>query len=158
MTSWLLSYFPKEGQHFVDVFAGCGNVFFAAKQSLHFKQWHINDQHNFAFLKSLIQVDPNTLPDRVNKDDFEQWAHAKTHAARVIEPRVTFLSKGYDYGHSGDSGTHIGYRGEKYKSMVQSAKELLSKVTVTGQHWEELPYKTFTFGGEKPLHSLNADP
>ena len=145
MTSWLLSYFPKEGRTFVEPFAGTGNVFFAAKQALHFKKWHINDQHNFVFLKSLLQIDPETLPNRVSKDDFEQWKQDKTDAATVISPRITFLSKGYNYGYSGDRGTHIGYRGEKYKPMVQSAKELLNtrNVKVTGQHWEELPFKTY---------------
>ena len=146
MVNWLFNYFPKEGNIYVEPFAGTGNVFFAARQTLHFKKWHINDQHNFNFLKSLINVDPESLPDRVSPEDFENWKTDKTDVATVISPRITFLSKGYNYGYSGDRGTHIGYRGEKYKPMVKSAQDLLNspKVEVTGLHWEALPFKTYT--------------
>ena len=146
MTNWLFNYFPKEGKTYIEPFAGNGNVFFAAKQVLHFKKWHINDQYSHDFLKAVIEVDPETLPDRVSKEEFKVWkAKDKTNAAIAIRPRVTFLSKGYDYGHSGDSGSHVGYRGEKYKPMVQSAKELLTapNVVVTGMHWENLPFNTY---------------
>jgi DNA adenine methylase len=145
MTSWLFNYFPKEGRQYIEPFAGVGNVFFAAKKTLHFKKWHINDQYNYAFLKSLIEIDPETLPDRVSKEDFEKWKSDKSHAANVIGPRITFLSKGYEYGYSGDSNNHIGYRGERYKPMIKTAKELITlpNVTVTGLHWEKLPYTTY---------------
>ena len=145
MTGWLFNYFPKEGKTYVEPFAGTGNVFFAAKQALHFKDWHINDQFNHAFLKSLIKVNPEDLPDHVSEEDFKVWKQDNSHVARVISPRVTFLGKGYQYGQSKDNGTHVGYRGEKYKSTVKSAQEFLTAphVKVTGLHWEKLPYNTY---------------
>ena len=145
MTKWLFQYFPKEGRIYVEPFAGRGNVFFAAKQALHFKKWHINDQFTHKFLQAVIKVNPEELPDFVTKDDFEKWKNDKSDVARVISPRVTFLSKGYEFGYSGDNGTHVGYRGEKYRPTVANAQNLLKhpSVVITGNSWEQMPYSTY---------------
>lgn len=43
LASWLIGHFPKAGGRYVELFAGRGNVFFKARQSLDFKEWTLND-------------------------------------------------------------------------------------------------------------------
>lgn len=146
MTKWLFQYFPKSGNRYVEPFCGLCNVFFAAKQELQFNEWQLNDLFSYEFLKSLVEVNPDDLPDYVSKDDFEKWKNEKSSIAKVIEPRITFLSKGYEGGYSGDSGTHIGYRGKRYRPLVKYAQQLLScsNVYLFNKHWIELLCQEFT--------------
>jgi len=136
LRNWLIQHFPPSGNIYLEPFAGLGNVFFAAKNSLDFKKWWLNDTN--PFLRSLLKVDLESLPPQVSKDDFDSWKSKNDDVARVIEPRITFGGKGYKYGYSGSSGTHKGYNGKLYRGVCNSAKELLAGVSITNLSWEKL--------------------
>jgi DNA adenine methylase len=143
LTKWLMSYFPKNGNRYIEPFCGNANVFFVAKQELFFKKWHINDKYSYDFLQALLKVMPQDLPDIVNKESFEKWKQDGTPVSTVIGPRITFLSKGYKHGFSGDRGSHTGYRGEKYRNIVQKAKELLNNTQITNLDYKLLAYNAY---------------
>lgn len=137
LRNWLVSHFPPSGDLYLEPFAGRGNVFFKAYESLKFNKWHLNDL-DASFLKSLTKVDLSQLPQQVNRDDFAVWKNKNDDIAKVIEPRVTFAGKGYKAGYSGTSGNHKGYNRDLYCKTCQSAKDLLSNVKVTQLSWENL--------------------
>lgn len=145
MTKWLFQYFPKNGRIYVEPFAGAGNVFFAAKQELHFREWHLNDLQTGSFLKSIIEVNPKDLPYQVPKEDFPKWKDDNSHVSNVIQGAVTHKAKGYPAGWAGDCGTHVGYRGDRFGRRIEDAKTLLDQpnVEITSMSWEKMPYRTY---------------
>ena len=146
MTSWLFNYFPTEGNKYLEPFAGYGNVFYAAKNKLHFKEWHLNDLYHADFLKALINADTSLLPDTVPKEDFDKWKTAaiidKHPHAVILRSRCTYLSGGWDKGHSGDSGTHVGYKKQNFEPLIHTARALLTAphVSITSLDWAALPW------------------
>lgn len=140
LRKWLVDHFPDSGQFYIEPFAGKGNVFFHAVQHLSFQWWELNDL-DAKFLYCLRTADLGRLPESVSKDEFSVW---KTRAAdgdpiaQLIEPRITFAGKGYAFGHSGHSGSHVGYTGENYSKVCQEARRLLERVTYIKQRdWSE---------------------
>lgn len=137
LRGWLLQYFPASGNLYMEPFAGRGNVFFEARKRLKFKKWWLNDLDS-SFLVALSKADLDSLPQDVNKRDFDAWKHKNDDIAKILEPRITFGGKGYKAGYSGTSGTHKGYCKDLYGKTCQSAKELLIDVKVTQLSWEQL--------------------
>jgi site-specific DNA-adenine methylase len=138
---WLVEHFPDSGTVYKEPFAGKGNVFFHAFQHLKFQHWNLCDTSTL-FLEQLREVDLDLLPESVGKDDFNLWrvrAEAGDPIAIVIEPRITFAGKGYKYGYSGTSGTHVGYSGENYKKVCRTAQQMLLQpsVRIRCQDWTE---------------------
>jgi DNA adenine methylase len=142
LRKWLMNYFPKQGNKYLEPFAGVGNVFFQAKTLLHFKEWHLNDLNNF--LSSLITANLEELPDKVTRNDFHQWKTSPSPIAKIIEPRITFAGKGYGSGFNAGHKTHTPYDGKRYKATCEQARALLTNVTITHKNWYELEYNTLT--------------
>lgn len=136
LRKWLVQRFPDKGSVYLEPFAGKGNVFFEARQRLNFKQWVLADS-DVRFLRSLMWADFSELPDTVSREDFSYWKNRTCHVSTLIEPRVTFAGKGYKYGYSGSSGTHVGYNGAIYREVCSQARQLLSDAQVIEQYWED---------------------
>jgi site-specific DNA-adenine methylase len=138
LRSWLISHFPVAMETYVEPFAGKGNVFFSACSTVNALRFVLNDIDT-NFLVSLLAADLNLLPESVSKEEFSLWKTRTDHVARLIEPRITFAGKGYKYGYSGSSGTHVGYSGESYRLMCQKARYLLNQnhVEITTGSWEQ---------------------
>jgi len=139
LRKWLISHFPKIGNNYLEPFCGLGNVFFESKKSLNFKKWNLTDI-NPSFLVSLIKVNLENLPEKVNKNDFEFWKNSKCDVSKVIEPKITFAGKGYSAGFDGGHPSHPPYSGKLHKKTCEIAKQLLSDVAVFRSSWEEINY------------------
>lgn len=129
LRKWLVEHFPESGQFYIEPFAGKGNVFFHAVQHLNFQWWELNDL-DCRFLWALLSADLDLLPESVSKEEFVNWKQRAAESdpvALLIEPRITYAGKGYKYGYSGHSGTHVGYCGHNYRVMCESARRLLAK-------------------------------
>ena len=137
LRKWLCSLFPKEGNLYLEPFAGLGNVFYSARTELNFQFWQINDL-DVSFFNSILEVDLEALPNEVLKEDFLFWKEQNNSVSRVIEPRISFAGKGYKYGYNGTSGTHKGYNGVLYRNKCHQAKLLLQDVNITNLSWDEL--------------------
>lgn len=135
LRTWLVDQFPTSGLTYYEPFAGKGNVFFKARESLQFRLWHLNDL-DIGFLDALVRADLDQLPEEVTRETFRQWSVRTDPIAKVIEPRVTFAGKGYPAGYSGTSGTHIGYSRKSYLPTCSRAQELLKGVILTPWSWE----------------------
>jgi site-specific DNA-adenine methylase len=140
LRKWLVEHFPDRGQFYIEPFAGRGNVFFHAVKHLNFQWWELNDL-DAKFLYCLRTADLSKLPESVNRDEFLIWKARAADGdpiAQLIEPRITFAGKGYDFGYSGHSGTHVGYTGENYRKVCQEARRLLECVSFIKQRdWRE---------------------
>lgn len=140
LRKWLVDHFPSEGQFYVEPFAGKGNVFYEAVQRLRFQYWELNDL-DAKFLYCLRTADLTGLPESVSKDEFAGWKVRAAQCdpiAQLIEPRITYAGKGYGYGYSGHSGTHVGYSGANYRKVCLEARRLLANVSYVKQRgWQE---------------------
>lgn len=137
LRKWLVNIFPKKGRKYVEPFAGRANVFFYSRKSLDFNEWILNDI-NIKFLQSLLLLDIDLLPEHVEKKDFEYYKNLNNVVSRTIEPRITFAGKGYKYGYSGHSGSHVGYKGENYSEVCREAKRLLNGAILSEMDWRDL--------------------
>lgn len=137
LRKWLLSHFPDgDGGTYLEPFAGKGNVYYEARQRLNYSQWVLSDS-NVAFLYAVLQADLDYLPDTVDRFSFETWKTNGGLVATLIEPRVTFAGKGYKYGFSGSSGTHVGYSGPRYRKVCEMARALLRDADIRQLSWEQ---------------------
>lgn len=136
LRKWLVDHFPDSGEIYLEPFAGKGNVFFEARQQLNFSQWILTD-YDTKFLNALMDADLNALPAKVDREDFEYWRSGKGPITTLIEPRITYAGKGYRYGFSGSSGTHVGYSGPIYKRVCEAARLLLANAQIAESHWED---------------------
>lgn len=136
LRKWLVQHFPDSGGVYLEPFAGKGNVFFEARQRLQFEQWVLADK-DVRFLRSLMWADFSMLPEVVSREDFNHWRSETCHISTLIEPRVTFAGKGYKYGYSGSSGTHVGYNGAVYRQVCKQARNLLADAQIIESCWEQ---------------------
>lgn len=136
LRKWLVSLMPKCCNTYVEPFAGKGNVFYLAKSIIKATHWCLSDI-DYRFLWALRWADLDRLPESVSKADFVYWkSRVGSSTAILIEPRVTFAGKGYRYGYSGSSGTHVGYSGKLYKEVCIAARRLLMDAVIKEQSWE----------------------
>ena len=137
LRQWLVDHFPPAGKSYVEPFVGKGNVFFLASQRLRFDTWELSDV-NVDFLTCLQYANLDALPETVTRAEFADWrarAVGVDAIAVLLEPRITFAGKGYRYGYSGSSGTHVGYTRACYLPVCQRAKELCRKAIVIQRPW-----------------------
>lgn len=124
LRKWLVDHFPTgDGGTYLEPFAGKGNVFFEACQRLRYLRWVLTDS-NIQFLNAVVDADFDALPAKVERQDFEYWRASSGPITTLIEPRITYAGKGYKYGFSGSSGTHVGYSGLQYRKVCEGARQL----------------------------------
>lgn len=167
LRAWLLGHFPQSGDLYVEPFVGLGNVFYAAHAALDFGAWLLSDI-DVSFFDALRTVDLAQLPPTVSREEYAHWKTARNGIARLIEPRVTFGGKGYKYGYSGSSGTHVGYSAEFYRPVCAAARSAVSDpaVTIRQHSWDGVPWDRFTprtfvyldppyYGAEAPYPNID---
>lgn len=137
LRKWLVSHFPDgDSGLYLEPFAGKGNVYYEARRRLRYDRWALSDI-NAEFLFSVLRADLDSLPEAVDRSDFETWKNNKRLIATLIEPRITFAGKGYGHGFSGSSGTHVGYSGPQYRRVCEAARVLLQDVDIQQLSWEQ---------------------
>lgn len=169
LRAWLLQRFPREGDAYLEPFVGLGNVFYAAHAALDFDAWWLSDIDT-SFFDAVRTADLSQLPATVSKEDFARWRVDGGPIARLIEPRVTFGGKGYRYGYSGSSGTHVGYSAACYGPVCAAARAALLEpgVSVTQCSWTLAPWGLLTprsfvyldppyYGTEAPYPNVDHD-
>lgn len=134
LRKWLVDKFPSQMDTYREPFVGKGNVFFLARTELTANRAVLSDV-NVDFLLALRYADLSQLPESVTRETFEQWRNNDSHIARLLEPRITFAGKGYKYGFSGSSGTHVGYSKECYQAVCEAARELLGTAEIRQSIW-----------------------
>lgn len=130
LRKWLIERFPQRGRCYVEPFCGKANVFFAAYSCLTFERWELSDI-DIRFLSAVLSADFDELPDFVERADFDKWKRDPSAISALIEPRITFAGKGYAFGFSGSSGTHVGYTRTAYLPLCREARRLLSSHSVS---------------------------
>lgn len=144
MRSFVTQYFPRSGKTYVEPFAGLGNVFFYARKHLDFRDWWLNDLNSHGFFQALIDVDYDSLPEDVDRDKFLSLKKDRENpVSKVLEPRVSYAGKGYDYGYMGSHDTHVGYKKSNYVPHLHSARRMIDGVKITKTSWDLLPYNQF---------------
>lgn len=142
LVDWLLNYFPKTGDRYVELFAGRANAFFAARQELIFRSWELQDL-DASFLVALKTADLEDLPTAVRQSDFEFWkqlAEENYPIAKVIEPAITFSGKGYKHGYQ--SGTN-NYHFFEQRAKLQAGQNLLQGCKVSSGHWRSFVFPLY---------------
>jgi DNA adenine methylase len=149
LRKWLIDFFPKNGNRYFEVFAGLGNVFYAAKKSLEFKEWYLNDVNTYKFLTVLNSIDLEQLPEKVDKNMFNYYKSNKDNDLSILlEGRITFGGKGYAAGFEGEvkesyKNPHIGYSGKNYKLICEEARRLLKDCKICNMDWESINFDLF---------------
>lgn len=131
-------------KRYVDLFAGRGNVFFAAA-TLHYDEYWLNDPVTAKFFRALMSWDKEILlPDDSTKDVFQEYRkkfytgndHEKLNAI-LLEPYLSYSGFGYKH-----NGARVGVGGvtpEGYAANLKNAKAILhrTKPTITEMDWKD---------------------
>lgn len=149
---WLISYFPVSGNKYCEVFAGKGNVYYEAFNTLKFKEWYLNDK-NPIFLKTLKSSDISniSLPYKMSRSFFEEMREKRKHndmLAILVEPRITFSGKGYPAGLDlstidGRTTKTNGYNAALYIERLKEGQKILQYANISSYDFQEFPYNEF---------------
>ena len=127
----IVSFLPATGNTFADVFAGRGNVYFAAASTLQYSNWVVNDIRTAPFFESLKAVG-NTVevPERTRdnayqtKNDYRKYRNEDSHTARILEPFLTYSGAGYHT--AGPRGAGGGPGAPYYRKVCSEAWSILN--------------------------------
>ena len=155
MAKQIVAVFPQQGRIFVDAFAGHGNVFWAAAETLNYKEWWINDLFTAPLFEAIKSIG-NTIeiPPRSKEEYYKQWDLHKhgDFGAIILQPYLTFGGGGY--GSAGPGGKKsAGAAG--YTKTMRRCHEILHRTDarITGLDYLKLGLENLT-----PDDSVYFDP
>lgn len=136
ITNWLLEHFPYQGRRYIEPFAGKGNVYFAAVQSLNYTWWSINDRYTCPFFEAILQADLRSLPESLEPEHEFILPNTRGHIPLLLESIVSYGGKGYK-----SSGCKIDWRWRYDKKRLVDkilvSRQLLRKANITPYDWRE---------------------
>jgi len=141
----IVSHFPTDCELYVEPFAGRGNIFFTACSHIDFNRAILNDRYTYKFLEALRDTPITSLPRTISIEDFPHWKYRWQRSdpiAYLLEPYLTFKSKGYLAGPEIDQG-HNRYTYSNFVEKMQLARELLKNVLILSKHWRDLAYHSY---------------
>jgi site-specific DNA-adenine methylase len=141
LASKILSYAPKSGRKFVDVFGGRGNILFhALAVGLDYREWIVNDINTAGFFRALRDHGSKFVATDRSVKEFDKYAAMPKDdpQALLMEPFLTF--NGGRYHTNGAKGNGGGRRSpESYTQLIHRASELLreKRVRITQLDWRD---------------------
>lgn len=143
VVDWLLEYFPRDGDIYLEPFAGRGNVFFNVRGELNFRRFILNDPITYKFFIALREIDSSSLPTEPDFEWLKLMVLADDPVALVLEPVLSFRGKGYKHGGLKDHDPDR-YNVTAYRAKIVEAKALLYNVTILGKSWEHIKWSQLT--------------
>ena len=142
----LVAMMPQQGRTYVEPFAGRGNVYFTASQSLDFEDWWLNDHAVADFFKALVRTKGSIrVPVRTKEEYIRQKAFfiKRYDRAILLEPYLTYSGGGYLRG---------GYGGKRsanaqgYSRTLRACANILisTKTRITNLDWMTLGLEQLT--------------
>jgi site-specific DNA-adenine methylase len=134
---------PKEGNTYLEPFAGRANMFLLAKQNLKFNSWILNDKFTFEFLEQLQSIQNfDFIPETMTWDLFltfkNKWEADRVDSqALIIEPGIAQLGH-YRSGWMGKYVRTRPWNKTQYIERITTSQQLLKDVFLTKRSWEEL--------------------
>lgn len=144
-----IPYFPPTGGTFCDVFAGRGNVFFAAASTLQYSKWWINDIRTIPFFSAMFLFGDMVEVTKRTRENFDGLSAAPNSVEAILnEPRMTYSGGGWAAGFGSDK--HIVSR-DTYRKRLIEGQRLLTQCRARFTSWdwrrvvEELGEDDFAF-------------
>lgn len=141
LRKWLVSHFPREGNDYIEIFSGLGNVYYYARGVLKFNNWHLNDTNRFLKILSKSKLE---FPESVNKEEFQYWKNINNETSILLEPVISFCGKNYGAGFRHQHPSHPPFNGKRYYANCLEAQNLLSGAKITNVSWEYYDYSGLT--------------
>jgi 16S rRNA G966 N2-methylase RsmD len=139
----ILRFLPKTGRKFVDVFAGRGNVTFAAiHRGFEYDEWILNDIRQFRFFEALREYgDKIVVRPKAAYDLHDLRTRAIQHdpEALILEPFMTWNGCGYEAGGSSLNKCGGSQSPENFQERVRHAHKLLNSgnIRISNLDWME---------------------
>lgn len=141
---WVIQYMPPSGRWYIEPFGGRGNMFFLAKKTLQFKNWHINDLNSASFFQGIKDVDVQQFPQKMTLSKFQQFkTNSDELMSKVLEPGISHLGH-YRGGFKYKYGKNQIWDKNQYSQKILQAREHLNDVKITNVSWDALPYSKYT--------------
>jgi hypothetical protein len=149
---WIVSHFPRNGEVYIEPFAGRGNVFWLACQECKFEHWWINDLKMTPFIQALSDVEVRKLPWRITKADRDWLIEGRAKGdpiALVMEPLWAWAGGSMSGQYTREwSGLNRGREGLNlrvwlnYVQRIKNAKWLLAQYepNITSLDYTEMPW------------------
>jgi site-specific DNA-adenine methylase len=160
---WIAKFVPSKGRHYVEPFAGRGNVFWLLSRVCNYQTWQLNDIRTGTpdgFLNGLLNVDVKDIPYHVRKEDWEHWVKLRrdgTPLGAVMEAVLCRNSGTYDSGveFQGSGGIWSCADGVEHRSnyarinflrRILRARQCLeqTKCSITDLDYVNLPWDGYT--------------
>lgn len=146
LASWVVSAFPKSGGLYCEPFAGRGNVFFRAAQTLTFRRWSLNDITTAGFFRAMKATTERVACPLQSAATFEEHkgrAQAGDPLSLMLEPYLSFSGGGYRSGGPNVAArypdkivTPAGYSETLYRAGILLRRHA---VAITSISWDLLP-------------------
>ncbi len=148
LSKTIVSFLPKRGRTFVDLFAGKGNIFWeAASQGLEYRDWWVNDIATSCFFHAIKQAGHKLRVPTRSRTEYERQRQASISGdltAILLEPYLSFSGGGYfTAGCKGGTGRDKNYGGVSasgYERAIHQCHDLMQKTQprVTNLDWRKL--------------------
>jgi site-specific DNA-adenine methylase len=127
-------YFPQIGGTFCDVFAGRGNVFFAAASMLQYCNWWINDIRTISWFTNMLMWGDIVEVTERTRENFDRLSSVPESVEAILnEPRMTYSGGGWDAKFGSDS--HIVSR-NTYRRRLIEGQRLLAQCGTRFTDWD----------------------
>lgn len=142
MREWLIDHFPFTGNRYIELFAGLGNVYYAAVNNLHYQHWILNDKYTEEFFNGVKSADLSELPERLTEGDelllpmqYENGDHQERLIAKLLEHKITLGGKGYKKG-GVRKDMFDRYVKDRFAHQIIHTRDLLRKAKLYFLDWE----------------------
>ncbi len=160
LRKWLMQMMPREGETYIEPFAGRANVFWLAACSPKFKRWWLNDIYTAPFLRAISKVDLGNIPIMLSVNAARKLLKKRNALSLVMKPTLQF--SGGKGGLCVSQGKLVYrnrnlpvYHGMNYRENVRDAQRVLIK---TKQRITDVDYLEMRLSELTPDDFVYLDP